>query len=257
MTTNYYPSKFYKKPIEVDNIDWEIIVNITTNLWEDMIYSWYDIIDKTSYSPYIAKCLLWSFIKQTPKNVLIIWFGAWAYAKYLEDYISWVNIDWIEIDETMINIAKNEMKVRTKNFFIMDALNALKIIIRKKNKYDLIFIDVYDSNWKIPDYFEEKLLFKKINNILTNKWILILNYADYSWINIRKYDKIHNNIIQVFWDKFIHILNWKDDRWNISAIYNLDKEYNSEEVILAYLEKVQNWEINYDWNLIKNIVLSK
>ena len=30
--TKYYNSQFYSKPIEVENIEWEIIVTITNNL---------------------------------------------------------------------------------------------------------------------------------------------------------------------------------------------------------------------------------
>lgn len=255
--TNYYKSKFYKQDIEVENIDWEILVNIINNSWNKIIYSWYDIVDKTSYSPYISKCLLWSFIKQIPKNVLIIWFWGWAFAKYLEDYISEINITWIEIDEAMIKIAKKEMWVKTNNFFNLDAHESLEILSKKNNKFDTIFIDVYDSNWKIPNYFSLITFFDKIKKILTPSWSLIINYADYSWNNIDFYDKIHSNILQLFSKNYIHILNWKDDSGNISGIYNLDKDYSSEELVLNYLNKVQNSEINYDSNLIKNIILKK
>jgi 23S rRNA G2069 N7-methylase RlmK/C1962 C5-methylase RlmI len=46
----------------------------------------------------------------------------------------------------MIDIAKNELKVKTNDFYITDSLEALKIITKKKRKYDLILIDVYGSN---------------------------------------------------------------------------------------------------------------
>ena len=41
--TNYYNSKFYSKPIEVENIDWEILVIINDSKNREVIYSWYDI----------------------------------------------------------------------------------------------------------------------------------------------------------------------------------------------------------------------
>ena len=104
-----YNSKFYNYPIEVDDIWWEIIVTITTENKQKVIYSWYDIVEKTSYSPYINKCLLWSFIKHIPKNVLILWLWAWSFSKFLEDHIKNISITWVEIDETMLEIAKNEI----------------------------------------------------------------------------------------------------------------------------------------------------
>jgi 23S rRNA G2069 N7-methylase RlmK/C1962 C5-methylase RlmI len=43
----------------------------------------------------------------------------------------------------MFEIAKNELKVKTNNFYIMDAIDALDKIIEQEKKYDLILIDVY------------------------------------------------------------------------------------------------------------------
>jgi len=253
-----YISKYYKKPIEVENIEWEIIVSITDNNQEKVIYSIYDIVEKTSYSPYISKCLLGSFIKEIPKNTLIIWFGAWAFAKYLEDYVSGVKITWIEIDETMIDIAKKEMWVKTSNFFNLDALESINILTKKKNtKFDSILIDIYDSNVEIPKYFENLDFIKKIWTLLTTNWIISINFSDFWGKNKDNYKKIHDNLITTFWKFHSHILSGAKENWNISWIYNLDKNYNSEEINLAYLEKVQNCEINYDSNLIKNTILSK
>ena len=109
--TNYYNSKFYSKPIEVENIDWEILVIINDSKNREVIYSWYDIKEKNTESTYINKCLLWWFIKQIPEKVLIIWFWWWAFAKYLEDHIQNINITWIDIDKTMVDIAKKELLV--------------------------------------------------------------------------------------------------------------------------------------------------
>ena len=104
-----YNSKFYSYPIEVDDIWWEIIVSIRTNTKKQIIYSWYDIIEKTSHSPYINKCLLWSFIKHIPKNVLILWLWAWSFVKFLEDHIENIfkklvnrlKFNFYEIDEEL------------------------------------------------------------------------------------------------------------------------------------------------------------
>ncbi len=108
-----YKSNYYNFPIEVENIDWEILVKIFTKNKKEIIYSLYNLIDKTSYSPYIKNALLASFIWKIPKNILILWFWAWSYAKYFEDYL-WkkINIIWVEIDEKMIEIAKNELKLK-------------------------------------------------------------------------------------------------------------------------------------------------
>lgn len=253
--TKYYKSEFYNESIEVDNIEWEIIVTITDNKKRKIIYSWYDIVSKNSQSNYINKCLLWWFIKNIPRKVLIIWLWWWAFCKYLEDHIKNIEITWIEIDKAMIEIAKNELKIKTNDLINMDWFEAIKILEQENKKYDLILIDVYWSDWSIPESFQNKEIYQNVKNILNINWILSLNYADYSINNIKKYDKIHSILISLFWENYIHILPWKNETWNISWIYNLDKKYTSEEVNLKYLEKVKKWEILYDANIIKNTII--
>lgn len=256
--SKFYNSKNYSKPIEVANIFWEIIVIITDKSNREIIYTWYDIVEKNTQSNYINKCLLWGFIKKIPKNVLIIWFWWWAFAKYLEDHLENVNIDWIDIDETMFEIAKNELKVETNTFYIMDALDAIDKIIEQGRTYDLVLIDVYWNDWEIPEYFSEKHFFEKIKKVLLKDWVLSINFADYDFKNIEKtnkYNKIHSNLINIFWEYYSHILVWVNDRWNVSWIYNLDKLYTADDYDNNYLEKVKKWEIMYDEKIIENTIL--
>lgn len=256
--SKFYNSKNYSKPIEVANIFWEVIVIITDKYDREIIYTWYDIVEKNTQSNYINKCLLWWFIKKIPKTVLIIWFWWWAFAKYLEDHLENVNIDWIDIDETMFEIAKNELKVKTNNFYIMDALNAIDKIIEQGKTYDLVLIDVYGNDWEIPEYFSEKYFFEKIKQVLLKDWVLSINFADYNLENIEKtnkYNKIHSNLVNIFWEYYSHILAWVNDRWNVSWIYNLDKFYTSSDYDNNHVERAKKWEILYDEKIIENTIL--
>ena len=258
--TKYYKSYYYTKSVEVENIDGEIIVSITDKSGRESIYSWYDIKSKKSESIYINKCLLWGFVKKIPKDILIVWCWGWAFIKYLEDYIKDVNITWIEIDEAMVKIAKEEFKIKTNNIYIEDTFNAIKKIEEKKEKFELILIDVYWSNWEIPEYFGEEIFIKKIKKILLKDWIISINFSNHDFKDKKRtqiYDNIHSNLIIQFWEYYSHILSWKNDRWNIAWIYNLDKNYKALDFNKNYLEKVKNWEIVYDCNLIKNTILDQ
>ena len=254
--TKYYKSKYYSEDIEVERIDWELLVNIITKWWKKIIYSWYDIEDKTSYSPYIKNSILASFIWEIPENILILGFWWWSYARYFKDYF-WdkVNITWVEIDETMIEIAKNEFQLNNINYFNMWALEAIEILKnKKKNKFDTIFIDIYDKNSQIPDFINTIEFWKNLKLLTIKETKIIINYAN-NIDNKNYYKEIHNKIINIFWKNYIEILNNKDDTWNIVWVYNLEKNINSEELILEYLSKVQNWLMNYDSNIISNIFL--
>jgi len=126
-----YKSDFYEKDIEIENIDWEILVIITTDNWEKYIYSWYDIIEQESNSAYINKMLLWSFIKKIPEKVLILWSWWGALIKFLEDHIENIEIYGVDLDETMIKISKEIMWVKTKKLFSDYANKFLDELIKK------------------------------------------------------------------------------------------------------------------------------
>ena len=251
-----YKSSFYKKPIKVENIEWEILVKIYTKQNKEIIYSWYDLIDKTSYSPYIKNAILSSFLLDIPKNILILGFWAWSYAKYFKDYL-WekINIVWVEIDDTMINIAKNEFNLENINYFNLDYLEALKILNNKNKKFDIIFIDLYDEDSKIPTSLNNTKNIKNIIQLLNKNWELIVNFANYKE-NYSYYKEIEEKIIQNLINKeYFYLLNWENDYWNVIWVYNLKEKFDKEKLILSYLEKVQNWLINYDSNLITKIFL--
>jgi spermidine synthase len=137
----------------------------------------------------------------------------------------------------------------------MDAKEAINKLVLEDKKYDLILIDVYWNNWNIPESFKEKSTYENIKKILELNGTLSINYADYRWINIWKYNKIHFFLKELFGENYIHILSEKETKWNVSWIYNLDKKYNSIDVNLKYLEKVKKAEILYDSNMIKNIII--
>jgi len=250
-----YNSKYFNFPIEVENENWEIIVKIFTENKEEIIYSYYDLEEKTSYSPYIKNAILASFIWELPKNILVLGFWAWSYAKYFKDYL-WqeINITWVEIDSAMIEIAKNEFKLQDINYFNLDYFEAIDILTKKKKyKFDNIFIDLYDQNSKIPESLNNTDILKKISSLLTDNWKFTINYSDFEE-NKDFYLDLEKNILKALKNKEkIYLLAWKDDYSNVVWVYNLKERINWEKLILDYLSNVQNWLINYDWNLISKI----
>lgn len=251
----YYNSILYNKPIEVENIEWEIIVTITDNKNRKIIYSWHDVVENNSQSMYINKCLLWWFIKKIPKKVLIIWFGWWAFARFLEDHVRDIEITGIDIDKSMIEIAKNELKVRTNDFYIIDALDALQELINKDKTYDLVLIDVYWSDWEMPSYFLEKIFFEKVKKVLLKDGVLSINFSNYDLVNSEKntlYNKIHSNIIDLFWKYYSFLVCESEILWNIAWIYNLDKNYNEGDFNSNYIKNYRAWNIVFNEKILEN-----
>lgn len=257
-TTHYYKSDFYNVPIEVININGEVLVIITDTIWRRIIYTWYDIVNKNTDSWYINQCLLGGFIHCIPQKVLIIWFGWWAFAKYLEDHIMNVHITGIDIDPIMFEIAQKELWIQTQDFYIKDAIVALDEVIKEKKMFDLVLVDVYWWDWEIPDFFVDTWIFEKIKKTLNPDGIVSVNYADYDQKNMRKFEKytrIHESLISTFGDHYSHLLSKKNERWNIVWIYNLKKEQSVRDYIKNYMWAVHIWDIIFDPKIITKIFL--
>ncbi|MDD5213013.1 MAG: methyltransferase domain-containing protein [Candidatus Gracilibacteria bacterium] len=247
--SKYYNSEFYSKAIEVANIEGEILVIITDDKGREIIYTWYDIEEKTSQSVYINKCLLGGFIKKIPENVLIIGFGGGAFAKYLEDHIKNINITGIDIDKTMFEIAKKELFVKSDNFIVSDALLALKELVKNNLKYDLVLLDIYGGDGEVPDYIKDIEFFEYVKSVLKDDGVVSVNFADY-YIGNLKHDKTHENLVNIFGKNFSQFLAGTNDRGNVIGIYNLDKKYSSDDYINKYTEHVQKGRISFDENII-------
>jgi len=258
METYFFPSQFYCQSIEVTDIAWEIIVVIRDKKDRESIFSWYDMTWKKSQSSYINGCLLWAFLKKIPESVLIIWFWWWAFARYLEDNILWdIKITWIEIDPVMLDIAKQIMKIKTRDFYKIDAKLALEKIAKKKLKYESILVDIYDSAWEIPDYFLSLDFISQLKQVLIETWTISINFANAnsSKTLMTKYKIFHKMMLENFSSYFNILSAWESDFWNLSVIYNLDKVYYEADFLNNYLKNVKAKKIIYDEFIIKNIFL--
>ena len=237
--TKNYPSYLFSKPIEVADIDWEIIVTITNRDESESVYSWYDLVEKESYSVYINKCILWWLIKWVPKKVLIIWFGWWSFIKFLEDHFQNIEITGIDIEPAMKNICEDILWVETNNLIIWDANLVLDELIKKNNKYDLILFDVYWNNSKIPENLTKLDFFEKIKKVLEENWIFSINMSDFEWEK-EIYENIHKHLKYLFWNNFSLFQTWENDISNCMWIYNLEKNYSSKDFDENYKNLVKN-----------------
>jgi len=253
-----YHSEFYKNPIEVDNINWEIIVTITTKLWEKVIYSWYDLKNKETHSEYINKSLLWSFINNIPKKVLILWFWWGSFIKFLEDHIENIEIIWVDIDETMLKISKEIMWVKTEKLFIEDAeLFIEKLFLENNINFDSILIDCYWWNSKIPEHLLLEPFFYKCSQILLDNWIISINMANFEQEEYI-YKKMHKNIISQLKNKYYSLLLAnKNDYSNVVWIYNLKQKYSSKDFYRNYIKEVKKWNIENNFKILENIFLDE
>ncbi len=134
-----------------------------------------------------------AFVDKEPEDVLFIGLGAGAMPKYFYKYYRDANIDIVEIDPDILDIAK-------KYFYFSEAKN-MKVHIsdgrvflkRTSKKYDIIFLDAYRGD-SIPfhlttrEFLEEvKLKLKKGGVVVSN--IVAESKNKYFWSMIKTYLK--------------------------------------------------------------------
>ena len=246
-----YPSSLFNKPIEVSDIDWEIIVTITNRDELESVYSWYDLVEKESYSVYINKCILWGLIKWIPKKILVIWFGWGSFIKFLEDHFENIEITGIDIEPAMLNICKDILWIKTDNLIVWDANWVLDELIKNNNKYDLILFDVYWNDSQIPENLTKLSFFEKTKKVLNSDWVFSINMSDFEWKK-EVYENIHKSLKSLFWEDFSLFTTWKNDFSNCMWVYNLEQKYTAKDFDKNYRVLFRKGVAEFSSEIIKN-----
>lgn len=112
-----------------------------------------------------------------PKKILILGLGAGTLANLLSKKFPDAKTIGVEIDPVMINLGKkyfNLNKIKNLSIKIIDAEK-----YSDKNKYDLIFVDLYLADI-FPKNFENNIFLKKISKKLTKTGMVIFNRLYYA-----------------------------------------------------------------------------
>ena len=135
-----------------------------------------------------------------PEKVLFIGLGGGIMPMYIRKHFPNTYIDIVEIDAEIPKIAENYFNFKPDskiNIYIMDGR---AFINKSKNKYDIIFMDVYNAE-NIPFQFTTVEFFRKIKKNLSPKGIFAANLAN---LGNKKFISAElNTILSVFKNCFI------------------------------------------------------
>jgi len=113
-----------------------------------------------------------------PKKLLVLGVGGGYVIGKLHRLFSEVKIDAVDIDETIIDIAKTYFKLDSLQNIAYVAQDA-RIFVQKqfkhKNLYDGIIIDLYIGD-DIPDFFSDEHFFLGIRSLLSKDGFVLINY---------------------------------------------------------------------------------
>ena len=108
------------------------------------------------------------------KKMLIIGLGGGSIPKKLEKEFPYLEMDAVEIDPAVIQIAKTHFNVRESKTLRLHAQDGRMFLTRTRNQYDIILLDAYYSD-AMPFHLATKEFFELAHRKLTPNGILVTN----------------------------------------------------------------------------------
>lgn len=153
-------------------------------------------------------------IKKTPKKVLFIGMGGAIMPTYMRKHCPGTEIDIVELDGDIPAIAENYFG------FIPDSRTSViigdgrKFIDTNKEKYDIVFLDVYDAE-TIPEQFTTQEFFHNVKKSLADGGALSVNLANLGEDFV---SKITSSITSEFPNTYIFLSERKTNYITISLM---------------------------------------
>ena len=137
--------------------------------------------------------------KKEIKDCLILGLGGGSVSVLINKI--WPNIKTVgvEIDPIMTNLGKDFLNLKNVNIKIDDAFDFCSKAVGKKEKYDLIIIDLYVGD-KFPDKFDSLKFINLTRKILSKEGVIIFNKLYYgekrkeSLSFAKKVEEIYKNV---------------------------------------------------------------
>ncbi|MFZ5998647.1 MAG: spermidine synthase [Nitrospirota bacterium] len=151
--------------------------------------------DQLVFEYYRMSLISLAFLSNEPSDILVIGLGAGAVPKYLHKRYPDANIDIVEIDPEILNVArtyfnfKDDDKMRV---FINDGRMFVK---RAKKRYDIIFLDAY-RNGSIPFHLTTREFLLETKKILKPGGVVTSNILS------ERMNQFHDSMVATYQDVF-------------------------------------------------------
>ena len=115
-----------------------------------------------------------AFLRMNPADVLFAGLGIGAMPGYMNRYYPEVNIDVVEIDTDIIQVAKEYFYFNENEKLKVHPGDARQFIKRSKRKYDIIFLDAYQSDY-IPFHLTTVEFLREVKSRLKENGVVVSN----------------------------------------------------------------------------------
>ena len=188
-----------------------------------------------------------AFLEQEPKDALFIGMGAGVMPRYFHKYYSDTNIDSVEIDPDVYDVAKKYFfykDEKTMKVYIKDGRVFMK---KSKKKYDIIFLDAYQGG-HIPFHLTTREFFQVVKKRLKPGGVIVANILAedrnrfyYSMMKTYKKEFPHLYMFEGFAsDNYIFVTRVEDTKIDKFTVWQNASKLQDEKKFDIYLPEMSN-----------------
>jgi len=175
-----------------------------------------------------------AFLDRKPSDVLFVGLGAGVMPRYFNKYYPDSNVDAVEIDPEMVDIAKKYFYFQEKpnmKVYVQDGRIFLK---RTRKKYDMIFLDAYRGE-HIPFHLTTVEFLRELKGKLKEGGVVVSNILSksnnkYFWSMVRTYREAFGTL-EIFEG---------EDSSNFIFVGKVGESVMNEKALLARAESIQS-----------------
>lgn len=179
-------------------------------------------------------------LKKTPEKVLFVGMGGANMPTYLRKHYPETQIDIVELDGDIPAIAEKYFGFAPDSITRVFIEDGRKFIDETKEKYDIVFLDVYDAE-TIPPQFTTQEFFHNVRKCLTNDGVLSVNLAN---LGEGFVSRITFSIMSEFPNTYIFLSERKTNYITISLM-NKETTFSDIENRANLLDSSKAFNINF------------
>jgi spermidine synthase len=158
-------------------------------------------------------------------NVLMIGLGGGSLPRFIKKYFPQANIDNVEIDPLIADIAKKYFFVEEKNGFNIYVEDGRKYIERVVKLYDVVILDAFGSDNEIPRQLTSQEFLNQVKSRLSLQGVVITNFINHD-------QRTYESIAATYRSAFKHVLR-----------FNLDEFNKTNIIIISFNDESKNFEL--------------
>ena len=198
--------------------------------------------DKLLLEYYRMSFISLAFMERHPQNALFVGLGAGAMPRYFHRYYPDAEIDVVEIDPDILDVAGKFFFFRETPRIKVHLHDGRIFIKRTKTKYDIIFLDAYQNDY-IPFHLTTVEFLREIKKKLNDGGVVVSN------VTSPFRNKLFDSMIETYKKEFPHLYIFKG-RKSGNFIFIAPKENRKKEStdIFDQAEKIHSKK-RFDFNL--------